>query len=416
MATSEIVVSDELRVRRKLEALVLTEPTFTELGQKLSPFNVFEAVGVTGREVQHSQFLAHLLDPTRTHGFGDAILQRFLDTVLDDDAVGRIGLSALNIHVAHLDRVEVRREWKQTDITLILPTLKLVVVVELKIEASEGKDQLSRYQKAVEDAFPSGPSGWKHLFIFLTKYEDEPSQKSWIGKSLGAAIEKIAAEPLPAGEPSAQEALLAYRDMIRRHHMSGTELDNLARQLWSKHRDALEFLADRRPDEIADLLNKLRSFIEPFNSNAANGRLRLVLDSEAPNYFRFLPLAWDEIPDLRKGAWGPSNRILRYEVVRAGKGRNDLRASLLLGPGPDEVRRRIYSTVKHLGIPDPDYFGHSWKTLAAVWLFRSSNREFDLEEVSADALTKLVKFVDDTSRRFTDALVPVLGKDGGQHA
>lgn len=138
--------------------------------------------------------------------------------------------------------------------------------------------------------------------------------------------------------------------------MSGTELDDLARQLWSKHRDALEFLADRRPDEIADLLNKLRSFIEPFNSGGADGRLRLTLDSEAPNYFRFLPLAWDEIPDLRKGAWGPSNRILRYEVVRAGKGRNDLRASLLLGPGPDEVRRRILLNGKAFGRPGAGIF------------------------------------------------------------
>lgn len=100
--------------------------------------------------MSHCHFLAYILDPRRPHGFGDAIFQRFLDALLDDMTVERLGLSALDVHLADLKGLEIRREWKRTDIRILLPSHKLVVVVELKIEAAEGKNQLQQYRKLVE--------------------------------------------------------------------------------------------------------------------------------------------------------------------------------------------------------------------------------------------------------------------------
>lgn len=51
-------------------ATLFDDPDFNGIHQRLSPFNLFEAVGAIRAELRHSNFLAYLLAPARPHGLG----------------------------------------------------------------------------------------------------------------------------------------------------------------------------------------------------------------------------------------------------------------------------------------------------------------------------------------------------------
>lgn len=55
---------------------------FLEVHRRMSPFNLFEAVGAIRGELRHSNFLGYLLSPSRPHGLGARPLAAFLRRVL----------------------------------------------------------------------------------------------------------------------------------------------------------------------------------------------------------------------------------------------------------------------------------------------------------------------------------------------
>ena len=61
---------------------LLDDAGFQEIDQCMARFNLFEAVGAVRGELRHSNFLAFLLSPLRSHGLGALALLRFLRAVL----------------------------------------------------------------------------------------------------------------------------------------------------------------------------------------------------------------------------------------------------------------------------------------------------------------------------------------------
>src|SRR4051812_20213089 len=95
-----------------------------QLEDAISRFNIFEAIGATNKELRHSNFLAYLLDPGQSHGLSD----RFARALLAHPKV----LLELNDgeSFAHID---VRREYRYTDILIIDHMRGYVVIIENKI-------------------------------------------------------------------------------------------------------------------------------------------------------------------------------------------------------------------------------------------------------------------------------------------
>jgi hypothetical protein len=111
-------------------------------------FNIFEAIGMVSRELNHSQFLAYLLDPRRNHGLGGLFVKRLLQNVLsvaDDEVKALMPISAIELELWDLNRMTVEREWHHVDILLRDVDHKLVVVIENKIKLGEQAGQLQRY-------------------------------------------------------------------------------------------------------------------------------------------------------------------------------------------------------------------------------------------------------------------------------
>lgn len=110
-----------------------------EIQKKALKFNVFSALGVARKEVIQSRFLAHLLDPNKHHCQGAIFLDAFLTL---------IGLSKTSLEQTRRIRVATEHSAGERlgrmDIVLDCQP-DWLIVIENKVDASEGEQQLSRY-------------------------------------------------------------------------------------------------------------------------------------------------------------------------------------------------------------------------------------------------------------------------------
>lgn len=112
--------------------------------------SVFRALGFRRDEVSHTQSLAWLLDPQQDHGFGDALLRRFVGAVTCDGDVDLERLRAFILAQA-TTRARATAEYSlsatcRADVIVeghASGADGWSLVVEAKIDASERKNQLS---------------------------------------------------------------------------------------------------------------------------------------------------------------------------------------------------------------------------------------------------------------------------------
>lgn len=110
--------------------------------------NVWSVAGLRRDEIRNAAVLAWLLDPHASHGFGTAVLRAFLDEV----ARGTRGWPNLDSDLSRatvvVEEWPLGSETDRVDIAINGPNFALFV--EVKIDASEGPDQLRRYTEAIE--------------------------------------------------------------------------------------------------------------------------------------------------------------------------------------------------------------------------------------------------------------------------
>lgn len=116
---------------------------------------------------------------------------------------------------------------------------------------------------------------------------------------------------------------------------SADNLDELALQIYDKHRTAIDLIIKSIPALEAKSREILMPAIERFSP-------ALTPDYHSKNNLRFYSPGIDGIPELRHGSgWTRSRRILLFEIWnQAG------RLELQMGPGPDETRNRICQLIQ----------------------------------------------------------------------
>jgi hypothetical protein len=376
-----------------LEALIVGNDDFDEIEKSFDVFCAFEAVGVVRQEIRHAHFLSYCLDPQRPHGFGSECLRALMRSAAEAQRHGGSNgadpvLTALDVHVMDLDGAQVRREWRNIDLLIIVPREKLIVAVELKIDASEHSSQLRRYREIVTTQWPE-MQGWRHLFLFVTKRGEDPSEddgEGWLPVDMAAVASEL--DGVVRKEHGASEArrlLAAYLNMLRRHHLQNERLEELAAKIWSQHREALEFLIEKRPDNgdgIFGLLYQDRAQLAEIMSDAA--QTAVVLDDSTRTNIRFAVPAWDSFPGLLTGRnWTASNRLLLLELAPSGD-RRSVRLRFVIGSGDANARKKVYSALESAGVAKRGrrQFTDTWTRLATETLARElDDPDLDQSEV-----------------------------------
>jgi len=368
---------DALGDQRTLEAFVVDNSDLEQLEAHLGQFNIFEVIGAVRQEIRHSDFLAFLLNPKENHGLGDEFVTRLLQKSLLSAHGSPTSISPIDLDVWNLDNLLVLREWRDLDILLVDESKRFVVIIENKIDSGEHSQQLKRYHELAAKHYPN----YKIIGLYLTPDGKPPSNENYVAIDytlISEILVNLAKSRASTLGPDVQTLILHYIQMLRRHIVSDSDIAQLCRQIYRKHQQALDLIYEHRPDLQAEIQSVLLDLIEKSPD--------LILDYYRKSLIQFGHRAW-EIDDLKMGeGWTDSRRILLFGFENLDR---QLRVRLLIGPGPKDIRQRLFDTALQ-----NTTFKTTQKLLGAKWnqiFVRGFLRPKDYENAGMDELEPKIR-------------------------
>ena len=232
---------------------LLVNESFIDLSAKLKNQNVFDMLKVEERETIHSRFLAYLLDPNATHGIGTGFLEVFLlclSEFVEQKAVPNFAVASLD-----LDMASVTPEWvgkgskKRVDVVLEIPYKKegrLVLAIECKVNAGQGKNQLTDYDDILQKNYPQETKDQQVYKLYLTRSEDPPEG----GENWGSALWQD----------------LVYKSLVVTKTRVGNALSSKMLHLLEDFKSVIESWSEQADTQgIDDLCQSLESYSKFFH-------------------------------------------------------------------------------------------------------------------------------------------------------
>ena len=314
-----------------IEALLLDDGGIDKIAVHLGGFNIFEAIGHTRSEERHSHFLAFLLDPNETHGLGTEFLTRFVVEIVKSMRPESRPLSLSEITLVDFEGCLVLREYHRIDVLCIDEAHRFLLAVENKVGSKEHSDQLKRYRSFLEEQYRE----FHRVLAYLTPEKDEASDENWtpVGYSdVLSVVEILTRKHRERLSDAVSMSLDHYARMLRRNIVTDNDLANIARAVYRKHRAALDFIFEHRPDrllEISELAAKLAS---------DDSRIKVVHPTKS--YIRFFPKAWEGIPAFNatpENEWTQTGHSLLFEIKNTT---TFIRMTIVIGPTEEDSPRR----------------------------------------------------------------------------
>lgn len=202
--------------RVRPEMARLREAVLQEQKEFAPDFNIFRALRVERKEaVLHTPMLAHLLDPSATHGQGLAFLRSFLNmsrrhshSVVPDELVdGGHWMVLREFYIAGAGILDVLIE---------NPSKRCIIVIENKIDADDHSGQLHQYQTWIEKN--RSDYQWRHM-IYLTpdgRCSISNRADSWLRLSYRHDISWFLDDALRVVKPPAvRQVVQQYRAILK---------------------------------------------------------------------------------------------------------------------------------------------------------------------------------------------------------
>lgn len=296
-AAKDMPMGDEARFL--LDRFVTDNDDLEKLSARLGGINFFSILRLEEHEIRHSNVIAWLLDPSESHGIGDAFVKGFLSkAILDSEQTTSI--SAASIQLMDFRTSKVWREESNIDVLIRDDANRIVILIENKIRAKESQGQLARYLARAKESHP----GYRVIPLFLTLNGDGSSDeeaKDYIPcnytQVLGV-LTRILDRRKGRLSPAATIFLEHYQEILRRLLMEDKELVDLCKAIYAKHRDAI------------DLINRYGSvddFVQAATDAVSNGAYRIL--RAGSTYFCFVPERWIEFLPENGTAWEHSPNV-----------------------------------------------------------------------------------------------------------
>ena len=316
-----------------MEALLLDADGIGEIEARLGGFNIFEAIGHTRAEERHSDFLAFLLDPNETHGLGTEFLSQFVVEVLKAVRPESRPVSLSEMVLTDLGDCLVLREHHLIDVVCIDETRRFLLAIENKVGSGEHSDQLRRYRSFLEGQYRD----YRGVLAYLTPDNETPSDEDWAPVGYGEVLSIVESLADRHEERLGQAVFICldhYARMLRRNIVPDNELAEIARAVYRRHKAALDFIFEQRPDDQLE--------IGEFAADLASRDERIEVVRRTKTYINFFPAAWREIPAFNATPvedWTRSGHSLLFEIRNMP---DSIRMAIVIGPAPnDDLRRAI---------------------------------------------------------------------------
>jgi hypothetical protein len=364
--------------KEALEKFLHENVELEQLEESVNEFNIFSALNIINNEIKHSNFLAWLMNPNESHELGDYFLNAFFKKATHkSSSLGIEGPSIFEIDEWDFDDAEVLREWRNIDILIKSDNSKFICVIENKIHTKEHSKQLQRYKDIVNKEYPS----YKKLFVYLTVEGDIPSDDDYLPLSYSEIIPLIEHLVDSKSKKLGSEIIAFishYKDMLRRYIMKDSEIQEVCRKIYKHHKKALDLIFEYKPDRLLEIHDYLVDIIQKDQN--------LVLDDSSKSYIRFIPESLDFIPREGQG-WIKTKRILLFEL---NNNVNGLDLYLIIGPGPQEIREKLYNIAKN----NLSLFNKSNRSLTKQWFTiykKSILKSKDYEDMESEDIRKLIE-------------------------
>jgi hypothetical protein len=174
------------RLRNKIQSETPDDPILSET-------DLFSPIDSAGDERLHTRALAYLLDWRKPHGFGTQILRSVLEAMPHGSGARKV-LSLLG-HMNDLSFVDAEFLYCDIWIEIHAESHAALIIIENKVGAPEGQDQLPSYEKKANKWLKRSPRAKSELLlVYLTPDGKEPSSPKWLRFSylqIASALRKV---------------------------------------------------------------------------------------------------------------------------------------------------------------------------------------------------------------------------------
>lgn len=348
--------------------------TLRELAEEQrTEFDPFEMLNLWWREDIHSRVLTWLLGPNNNHGIGDYFLKKFLR---------RVGLSSEAIESVDWTPAESQREWYCVvdggagwlDILVLNNSAKFLCAIENKVFAPESVGQLSHYRKALENGYPN----FTKRYVFLSPdgrlSQEETEREIWTPENY-TTILQLLEEMLEAKAATMNEDvrvfLRQYATTLRRNIVpDSNEVQELAREIYLKHREAIDLIKSHEPKWQAETVQILKEVVA--------SQSNWILDVTDNNFVRFKSANWDRFEAMQTGTgWAPGSNALLLFQFRFYDSLPWLDLGLSTGNETNNsVRAKLFETIRQ----QPQWFRPKHASLPDSWAILHEEPEYILED------------------------------------
>ena len=363
-------------------------PELARLESLLKRFNLFEAIGVIRQELRHSDLLACLLDPGQSHGLGAVLLREFLRAVQQTSEDGST-LATLDLDALRLDKCYVLREWHHIDILVTDNVNRLAIIIENKIDTKESPGQLIRYFEEV--SHHANYQNYQIIALYLTPEGDEPSFDRYLPvsytqvcKVIGQVIQNSPFKP--TGE--IVMVMEHYAQMLRRHIVSDSDVAELCRSIYQKHRKALDTIFEHSRSQEKEVWEYAQLLIQQTKT--------VYLGVSKKNYMIFGLHEWNEA-----GLFvSPPHVYFEFQEFAAG-----LRIYLTLSQGDPTYRAKVFEIAQKAHFPGCQLsLNAGYHRLADIPFLCAADYEKPQEEIEAIMSEKWAAFLCDDLPHITQAI------------
>lgn len=269
-------------------------------------FNLFDVLRISRTEIRHSNMLAWLLNANENHGMGDAYVKALTQRLVANESTGRYDV----FHLALMDfySFTVQREWNNIDILLVSNEEKTLIAFENKVGSHEHSDQLNRYRKILEKAYPD----YCRIYLYLTPDGELPSdEEHWDAMTYFDIVDML--EKVSSGIdliPDVRLMIDNYIAVIRRDVVDDQQLIEICDKIYKKHQKALDLIFEHRVDNRGQIAATIRETLQQMS----NDGFIIFYANSTNSWLCFHTKEMDEVlPPLtgNNSSWG-NNNIYNY--------------------------------------------------------------------------------------------------------
>ena len=340
-----------------LDALTNLGHASAEESEQLDALDLI-APGRWAAEEFHSKIISWLLDPAAHHRQAGHFIASLLSSTMAPPRLLDADWSAAQVY----------QEWENVvdgqpgylDILIQDQEHQNLIAIENKTFSHEHSNQLTRYRRALADAYPDFVR--HHILLSpngISPYLDR-DRSHWQPTSY-SVIHNAIQEVLDAGvaDPNASALLQIYATATRRNVMPDTSIDQQARRIYLEHREVLDRIFTNKPNWIEESKPALKEAVAKYPF--------WKLDLEGPQYVRFRSADWDEFPSSRTGTgWAPYSHALLLFQLRFADETPYLDLGLsTANPENTEIRAALFDAVRQN--PAVAYMAHEGTRVRLIW-------------------------------------------------